>query len=93
MANNHKVTVLGDGGWGTALALVNARRGNDVLLWSAFPDYAEVIKQKKENVKFLPGVPLLDNIRITCDLKEAIESSRFIVLAIPTQFVRNILFK
>ncbi len=93
MANNYKVTVLGDGGWGTALALVNARRSNDVLLWSAFPDYAEVLKQKKENVKFLPGVPLPDNIRITCDLKEAIESSRFIVLAIPTQFIRNILYK
>lgn len=93
MANSHKVTVLGDGGWGTALALVNARRGNDVLLWSAFPDYAEVLKQKKENTKFLPGVPLPDNLRITSDLQEALESSRFIVLAIPTQFVRNVLHK
>ncbi len=93
MTNAHKVTVLGDGGWGTALALVNARRGNDVLLWSAFPDYAEVLRQKKENVKFLPGVPLPDNLRITSDLKEALTASRFIVLAIPTQFVRNILHK
>ena len=93
MANVHKVTVLGDGGWGTALALVNARRGNDVLLWSAFPDYAEVIKQKKDNVKFLPGVPLPDNLRITSDLEVSLRSSRFIVLAIPTQFVRNILHK
>lgn len=93
MKNAHKVTVLGDGGWGTALALVNARRGNDVLLWSAFPDYADVLKQKKENVKFLPGVPLPENLRITSDLKEALSESRLIVLAIPTQFVRNILHK
>ena len=93
MTQTHKVTVLGDGGWGTAVAIVNARRKNDVVLWSAFPEYAQVLKDKRENVKFLPGVPLPTNIRITTDLKDAIASSRIIVLAIPTQFVRNILFK
>lgn len=89
----YRVTVLGDGGWGTALAVVNARKKNEVMLWSAFPDYAKVIEQKRENIKFLPGVPLPSNLEITADLKKAIDFGDILVLAIPTQFLRNILFK
>lgn len=88
-----RVTVLGDGGWGTALAFVNARKKNEITLWSAFPDYAKVIQEKRENVKFLPGVPLPSNLVVTADLKQALEFGDIIVLAIPTQFLRNILFK
>lgn len=89
-----RVTVLGDGGWGTALAVVNARRKNDTVLWSAFPDYAKVIQEKRENVKFLPGVPLtFPDLKITSDLKEAVAHAEIIVLGIPTQFLRNILHK
>jgi glycerol-3-phosphate dehydrogenase (NAD(P)+) len=88
-----RVTILGDGGWGTALAVVNARRKNDVLLWSAFPEYAKEIAAKGENVKFLPGVPLSKEIKISSDIKEALSFGEIIVLAIPTQFLRNVLHK
>ncbi len=88
-----RVTILGDGGWGTALAVVNARRKNDVHLWSVFPDYAKVLNEKRENIKFLPGVPLLPAIKISSDLKAALEFGEIIVLAIPTQFLRNVLYK
>lgn len=89
----HRVTVLGDGGWGTALALVNARRGNDIVLWSAFSDYADILNQKRENVKFLPGVPFPPNLKVTADLKEAVAHADIIILGIPTQFLRNVLHK
>lgn len=89
----HRVTILGDGGWGTALAVVNARRKNQTLLWSAFPDYAKVIREKRENVKFLPGVPLDSSIQISSDLEEALQFGEIIILAIPTQFLRNVLYK
>ncbi|HLD50202.1 MAG TPA: NAD(P)H-dependent glycerol-3-phosphate dehydrogenase, partial [bacterium] len=88
-----RVTVLGDGGWGTALAVVNARRQNDVMLWSAFPEYAKIIEAKRENVKFLPGVPLRSGIQVTSDIQAALNFGDFVVLAIPTQFLRNVLFK
>ena len=88
-----RVTVLVDGGWGTALAIVNARKKNEITLWSAFPDYAKVIQEKRENVKFLPGIPLPANLVVTADLKQAVEFGDIIVLAIPTQFLRNVLFK
>src|SRR5664279_1764114 len=93
MAEKIRVTVLGDGGWGTALALVNLRRGNEVMIWSAFADYAAVLQKEHENVKFLPGVKLPKDLRITSRLKEAVDFGDVLVLAIPSQYLRNILFK
>ena len=51
-----KIAVLGDGAWGTALALVLERGGHGVALWSKFPEYAAEMRAKRENVKFLPGM-------------------------------------
>ena len=93
MVEKIRVTVLGDGGWGTALALVNLRRGNEVMMWSAFADYAEVLREERENVKFLPGVKLPRNLKITSSLKEAVDFGDVLVLAIPSQYLRNVLFK
>ncbi|MFH1800111.1 MAG: NAD(P)H-dependent glycerol-3-phosphate dehydrogenase [Candidatus Omnitrophota bacterium] len=93
MEKNIRVTILGDGGWGTALALVNLRRGNEVMMWSAFADYAAVLREERENVKFLPGVKLPKDLRITSNLKEAVDFGDALVLAIPSQYLRNILFK
>ena len=86
-----RVAVLGDGGWGTALALVNFRRGNEVMMWSAFVDYVKVLHEERENVKFLPGVKLPKGLKITADLKEAVDFGDVLVLAIPSQYLRNIL--
>ncbi len=75
------------------MALVNLRRGNEVLLWSAFADYAKILKKGRENVKFLPGVKLPEGFQVTSDLKEAVDFGDVLVLAIPAQYLRNILFK
>ena len=93
MSKNIKVTVLGDGGWGTALALVNLRRGNEVMMWSAFSDYVKVLQKERENVKFLPGVKLPKDLRITSSLEEAVDFGDVLVLAIPSQYLRNVIFK
>lgn len=91
MDKKYRISVLGDGGWGTALALVSHRRGNPTLLWSAFPDYAKFLKEKRENQKFLPGVPLPQTLETTSVLKEAVDFGEILILAIPTQFLRNVL--
>ncbi len=93
MVDRFRVTVLGDGGWGTALALTSVRRGNETLLWSVFPEYADVLRSKCENIKFLPGVPLPKELKISSDIKEAADFGDVLILAIPTQFLRNILYK
>ncbi len=91
MNESIKVSVLGDGGWGTALALVNARRGNKVYLWSVFPAYARHLDKKRENSKFLPGIKLPKTLHITSNLNEAVAAADVIVLAIPTQHLRSVL--
>ncbi|HDQ26100.1 MAG TPA: NAD(P)-dependent glycerol-3-phosphate dehydrogenase, partial [bacterium] len=77
--------------WGTALALVLAERNHDVALWEYFPDYAEIMAQKRENIKFLKGVKLPEKIKITDDLKQAVERAEYIVLAVPSHVMRPFL--
>jgi len=83
------VTVLGDGGWGTALAMVALRAGHEVRLWSAFPDYAAEVARTRRNRKFLPGVEVPAGILITGDAARALAGATTVIVAIPTQFVRE----
>ncbi|MDP8266739.1 MAG: NAD(P)H-dependent glycerol-3-phosphate dehydrogenase [Candidatus Aceula meridiana] len=87
------VSVIGDGGWGTTLAIHLLKNGCPVTLWSPFPKYAKILKKTRKNKKFLPGVTIPKKIKITDCLKTAIEESDLIVLAIPSQYIKNILKK
>ncbi|PIQ85145.1 MAG: glycerol-3-phosphate dehydrogenase [Candidatus Omnitrophica bacterium CG11_big_fil_rev_8_21_14_0_20_45_26] len=93
MAKFNRVSVLGDGGWGTGLALVSLRAGHKTILWSAFPEYAVILREKRENKKYLPGIPLPEELVITSDIKEAVDSGDLVVLAVPTLYLRNVLFQ
>ena len=85
------IAVLGDGGWGTTLAVHLHRLGHRVRWWGAFPAYVSVLKRRRENVKFLPGVPIPRSLELTSDLSRAVEAARIVVLAIPSQYVRRVL--
>ena len=87
------IAVLGDGGWGTTLAILLCRKGFKVSLWGAFPNYISYLKKKRINTKFLPGVRIPRGIKITNDLKAAISDKQLIIFAIPSQYMRNILRK
>lgn len=86
-----KIGVLGDGGWGTALAILLHNKGNQVTLWGAFPDYTAYLGRKRINKQFLPGVRIPSAIEITDDLKNAAELKDFLVLAVPSQHMRQVL--
>ena len=88
-----KVSVIGDGAWGTALALNMIANGHNVQLWGAFPEYLTEVEARRENYKFLPGVSLPRELRLTCDISEAVTGQDMIVLATPTQFLRGVLQK
>jgi len=84
------VTVLGDGAWGTALALLLCDRQFRVTLWGAFPDYVDEINRSRENVKFLPGVKLPDPLDVTSDMAHAARHAELFIMAAPAQHVRTV---
>jgi len=88
-----RIAVLGDGGWGTALAVILKNKGFDVSLWGAFKDNIEALNKDRENKKFLPRVKIPRGIRFTCDAYGACEDANLIVLAIPSRFLRQVLIK
>lgn len=88
-----KITVVGDGAWGTALALNMLRNRHDVTLWGAFPDYLSEIAARRENFKFLPGVTLPAELKLSSDMAEAVSAAEVLLLATPTQFLRPVLQK
>jgi len=81
--------VVGAGAWGTALALVAARAGRNVTLWSREPEVTNSIRTTSENAIFLPGVPLPDNIVATANIMEAASTEAVLVVA-PAQHVRSV---
>ena len=62
-----KIAVLGAGSWGTALAALMARHGHAVTLWGRDPVVSAAIDQQHENSRYLPGIPLPENLRASVD--------------------------
>ena len=87
----NKITILGDGGWGTTLAILLARKGYKITLWGAFKDNIAEVNKTRINQKFLPGIRLPSSIVLTSDLVLALKAADLIVLAIPSQFIRQVL--
>jgi glycerol-3-phosphate dehydrogenase (NAD(P)+) len=85
-----KISVLSDGGWGTALAMVLCGNGHEVTMWGPFPDYLEQMKSQRENTRFLKGVKLPAALRLESDLRTAMQSE-YLILASPTQYMRGVL--
>ena len=88
-----KISVLGAGSWGTALAIILSNNGHDVTLWEYKKEYVKGLIKHHENKIFLPGINIPQEISITHTLAQASNDQHMIVIAIPTQFVRSVLKK
>ncbi len=93
MSKIQNICVIGDGGWGTTLGILLSKKGYNVTIWGAFPDYIETLKRKRENVKFLPGIKIPDDVHFTASMDEALKGKELVILAIPSQFMRGVLAK
>jgi len=82
--------VIGDGGWGTSLALLLHGNGVRTRLWSAFPEQANELREVRENRRFLPGVALPPELEITADPFAAAEGAELAVSVVPTQYLRTV---
>ena len=77
-----KITVMGSGGWGTAMAMSAASTGNDVTVWSAFPEEIERIVSTGEN-PLLPGIKMPEELKFTSDIN-AVKQADIIITAVPS---------
>jgi glycerol-3-phosphate dehydrogenase (NAD(P)+) len=86
------IAVLGDGAWGTAVAILLSRAADHrVRLWSARAENAERLQATRENTRYLPGVPIPPAVALTADAPTAIRDADFWVSAIPTVHLRRTL--
>ena len=86
-----KITIIGDGGWGTANAVLLAGYGHEVTLWGAFPDYVEEMRRTRRNDRFLKGVELPADLRLTADREEAVAGAEVVVLAPPSKYFASVM--
>lgn len=81
-----RISVIGDGGWGTALALLLDSYGHRVSVWGYDPAYVAATAGARENRSYLPGVPLPPSLSHTADPEEAARGAECVVLAAPSKF-------
>lgn len=84
-----KISIFGVGAYGIALAKVFYENDNKVSMWTKFEEEADIVKLKRENINNFPGVKIPREIDITTNMKECIENSKIIVIAVPMQAVRE----
>lgn len=82
-----RISVIGAGGWGTALAILAQRAGRDTVLWVRRPEQAAELARDRENAAYLPGVPLDPALRIETDLAKVVVADA-VLYAQPAQHFR-----
>jgi len=88
-----KISVLGAGGWGTTLAILLHYNGHNVTLWEYKKSYARHLLKKRINTDYLPGIKIPKEILISSDIEESSDDKNLIVLAVPSQFLRDVIKK
>ena len=88
---NHRVTVVGGGSWGTALAVHLARIGHDVHLWARDAALVDEMRHRRANAVYLPDVNFPASLQPTHMLQSSLRDSRIVVLAVPSHGLRAVL--
>lgn len=87
----NKIMVLGGGSWGTALASLLAKNKEEVFFWVRNKEQFKLIKETRENKKYLPNIKIPDRVKVVNSYREAIDICNIVVLAIPSQNIRGLL--
>lgn len=86
-----KISIIGAGAFGTAMAAAAARAGNEVLLWAHDPEVAKGIQESGLNPSYLAGVKLDETVRATSDITEAAAFSDTLFMVVPSHYYRAVL--
>ncbi len=84
-----KIFILGSGNWGTTLGILFAQK-NDVILWTINEEQAEEINKKRENIFFLPGIKLPENMQVEKKYTSVINEDDIIIMAVPSRRVSEV---
>lgn len=85
-----QVAMIGAGSWGTALALLLARKGINVFLWDRDKEHIDNLARERENKRYQAGHPFPNSITVTSDLLQAIEGASCIVMVVPSHGFREV---
>lgn len=88
-----KISFFGAGSWGTALAIQAARNGSQVLLWGHLPQHIADLAKDRENKRYLAGFTFPDSLKVTDDLKEAVQFSDILLISVPSHAFKDTLIK
>jgi glycerol-3-phosphate dehydrogenase (NAD(P)+) len=88
---SQKISLLGAGSWGTALAILAARNGCQVMLWGHNPEHIAALAKERKNQRYLPDIAFPEQIAVTPDLQQAAEFSDLILLSVPSHAFKSTL--
>ena len=88
---HEKISIIGAGSWGTALAIHLASNFRQISLWVYEKELCDTITRTRDNAWFLPGHPLPKNIHPTSSLQSAVQGQSLILLVVPTHVIRQTL--
>ena len=83
-----KISVIGSGSWGTAIAWLLCNNGHDLTLWSYLEEENEMLCESHENKDKLPGVILPEAVKYTTSLEKAVNGADMLIMAVPSVAVR-----
>lgn len=85
-----KIAVIGAGGWGLALGLLLNEKRNEVIFWCYDQKEKEDILQHRENKRCLPGIKIPLEVRLTCEMQEALQEADVAIMAVPSKAIRGV---
>ena len=85
-----KISVIGSGGWGIALAILLHENGHNLTIWSFDKKEVEELKETRQNKAKLPNILIPNDIEVTNDLKGAVDNKDILVLAVPSKAIRSV---
>ena len=84
-----KISLLGAGTWGSALAILLSGNGHDVTIWTKIEKEAKDLAENRNNLRNLPGAVLPETVKITLDMEEACKDRDLIVMAVASPYIRQ----
>jgi glycerol-3-phosphate dehydrogenase (NAD(P)+) len=85
-----RISIVGAGGWGTALAILLSRNNHTVRLWARNPAHAAELRDQKSNERYLSGVPIPDTVEITDHLADSVAGAEIVLFVTPSTALRQI---